>query len=217
MIHREGVVHRDLTPRNVMIADGVPVVIDLGIAQTLDGTRITQGVIGTAGYVAPEMIEGERAGPAADVFAWAVTVVFAATGRQCFGGRTTAEILNNVLTRRPDLTGVPEEILETVERAPWTRIRAVESLSAYELAFAAEGRGDHARAEWLYERVRRLALQDGDRRTEAYAFLGLGTCAAGRGATAQAIGLLREALRIAEQIGDQEARDWAIESMSALQ
>jgi hypothetical protein len=47
--------------------------------------------------------------------------------------------------------------------------------------------------------------------------LGLGTCAAGRGATAQAIGLLREALRIAEQIGDQEARDWAIESMSALQ
>ncbi|MGH3377791.1 MAG: serine/threonine-protein kinase [Actinoallomurus sp.] len=124
VIHREGVVHRDLTPRNVMIADGVPVVVDLGIAQTLGGTRITQGVVGTAGYVAPELIEGERAGPAADVFAWAATVVFAATGRQCFGGRTTAEIVNNVLTRRPDLTGVPARRSSTASTGPWTRTRA---------------------------------------------------------------------------------------------
>ncbi|MEV5747797.1 serine/threonine-protein kinase [Actinoallomurus sp. NPDC052308] len=116
-IHEADVVHRDLTPRNVMMADGVPVVIDLGIAQTLDATRLTQGAIGTPGYMAPEMFEGHRAGPAADVFAWGATVVFAATGRSCFGRRTTAETMHNVLTREPELDGVPAEVRPTVTAA----------------------------------------------------------------------------------------------------
>lgn len=117
VIHAAGVVHRDLTPRNVMMADGTPVVIDLGLALSLDATRMTQGVIGTPGYVAPEVLNGERPGPAADVFAWGATVVFAATGEQCFRGFSVMEIFNKVLNEVPDLDGVPFELVADVAAA----------------------------------------------------------------------------------------------------
>jgi serine/threonine protein kinase len=108
-IHEAGVVHRDLTPRNVVVADGLPVLVDFGISRVLDATRMTQGFIGTAGYVAPEVLHGREAGPAADVFAWGTTMVFAATGSACFGGKTMLEILTRTLQEEPDLTGVPVE------------------------------------------------------------------------------------------------------------
>ena len=61
-IHACGVVHRDLKPGNVMIADGEPVVIDFGIAQLVETTRLTlTGMfMGTPGYLAPEVIEGKE-------------------------------------------------------------------------------------------------------------------------------------------------------------
>ena len=55
-----------------MLVDGEPVVIDFGIAQALDSTRLTQTgmFMGTPGYLAPEVIEGQPSGPASDVHAW---------------------------------------------------------------------------------------------------------------------------------------------------
>ncbi|MFC7732522.1 serine/threonine-protein kinase [Actinomadura keratinilytica] len=64
-IHGAGIVHRDLKPGNVMLVDDEPIVIDFGIAQAADATRLTATgmVIGTPGYLAPEIIEGRTPGP----------------------------------------------------------------------------------------------------------------------------------------------------------
>ena len=86
-IHAAGVIHRDLKPANVMLEDGQPVVIDFGIAHVPDATRLTRTglVMGTPGYVAPEVIEGQPSSSATDMHSWGTTVAFAATGRQPFG------------------------------------------------------------------------------------------------------------------------------------
>jgi serine/threonine protein kinase len=83
-IHQAGVVHRDFKPANVLIGPEGPVVIDFGIARALDASTatatLTGQVIGTPAFMAPEQRAGADPGPAADMFAWAVTMTFAATG-----------------------------------------------------------------------------------------------------------------------------------------
>ncbi|GLZ15123.1 serine/threonine protein kinase [Actinomadura sp. NBRC 104425] len=118
-IHGAGIVHRDLKPGNVMLVDDEPIVIDFGIAQAADATRLTATgmVIGTPGYLAPEIIEGEDAGPASDVHAWAGTVAFAATGRPPFGTGTFEAIFYKIMQGSADLDGVPEALLPVLRSA----------------------------------------------------------------------------------------------------
>jgi Protein kinase domain len=119
-IHSAGIIHRDLKPGNVMFAaDGQPVVIDFGIAQGIDATRLTATglVIGTPGYLGPEIIEGEDALPASDVHAWASTVAYAATGRAPFGGGTFESIFYKIMEGRADLDGVPMPLLPLLRAA----------------------------------------------------------------------------------------------------
>ena len=73
-IHQVGLVHRDLTPANVILSRSGPKVIDFGIAHALDsGTRRTQPgrPIGTPAYMSPEQILQETVTPALDIFSWA--------------------------------------------------------------------------------------------------------------------------------------------------
>ncbi len=118
MIHAAGVVHRDLKPSNViMTADG-PKVIDFGIAQVLDSVHLTRtGItIGSAGFMAPEQIEG-HAGPAADIFAWALTLAYAASGQPPFGTGPTDAVVYRILHAQPSITSVPQMLRPTVEAA----------------------------------------------------------------------------------------------------
>ncbi|MEW2356164.1 serine/threonine-protein kinase [Spirillospora sp. NPDC029432] len=118
-IHGAGIIHRDLKPGNVMLVDTEPVVIDFGIAQGADATRLTATgmVIGTPGYLAPEIIEGEDAGAPSDVHAWAGTVAYAATGRPPFGAGTFESIFYKIMSGNPDLEGVPEALLPVLRSA----------------------------------------------------------------------------------------------------
>ena len=117
-IHAAGIVHRDLKPSNVLLTATGPKVIDFGIAQALDTTSLTRtGItVGSAGFMAPEQIMG-RAGTAADVFTWAVTVAYAAGGRSPFGTGASDAIMYRIVHAAPDISAVPPDLHPLVEAA----------------------------------------------------------------------------------------------------
>ncbi|MFG1999190.1 serine/threonine-protein kinase [Spirillospora sp. NPDC048911] len=118
-VHDAGVLHRDVSPGNVIVMGDRPTLIDFGIAQQPGADQITrQGmVIGTPAYLAPELIEGERASAASDVFSWASTVAYAATGRHPFGRGTLHGVCFRILRGKADLDGAPEPVASLLRLA----------------------------------------------------------------------------------------------------
>jgi hypothetical protein len=230
-IHGGNVVHRDLSPRNVMLADGVPIVIDFGLAQAFDATRITQTMIGTPGFVAPEVIMGERAGPQADIFSWAAIMAFAATGRKCFTGATLMEVVHRTLTQDPDLTGVPRDLLPLLWRclrkdprerpssipvAPPGETSAGPVTALWTAAGQAREKGEDDLAEELYGEVRQIAVQARDRTSEMFATYQLGSAAASRGDYAAACARYLEVRQIAEELGSKTIEALAFRGLARL-
>ncbi|MFJ8011150.1 protein kinase [Streptomyces sp. NPDC096339] len=116
-IHRAGLVHRDLKPSNILLAADGPRVIDFGISIAADLSTVTQdgAQVGTAGYMAPEQIKGQRARTASDVFALGAVLAYAATGSPPFGTGASLAVHYRTVHEEPDLTGLPPE-LEVVRR-----------------------------------------------------------------------------------------------------
>ncbi|GAA3801535.1 hypothetical protein GCM10022226_21600 [Sphaerisporangium flaviroseum] len=113
-IHRAGVVHRDFKPANVLLSRDGPRVIDFGIARQAGGEATEGGPIGTPSYMAPEQLGEDPVGPAADLFAWACTMTFAATGHPPFGTDSLPAILRRILHAEPDLGGLDGELRDLV-------------------------------------------------------------------------------------------------------
>ncbi|NOY27742.1 MAG: serine/threonine protein kinase [Oligoflexia bacterium] len=114
--HRAGVLHRDLTARNVLIDDhGAPVLTDFGLARLANqGTAHSTALLGTAGFVAPEIMAGERADPRSDLYGLGAVLYQAATGHEPFGGGHPQAAL------QAQLSGEFTPITETVpDFPPW--------------------------------------------------------------------------------------------------
>lgn len=108
-VHNAGVIHRDLKPANVMIMDGEPMVIDFGIAQAADEVKVTVTglVMGTPGYLSPEIVDGGQSDEKTDWWGWAATMAFAATGHNPFGSGSIEAVIARVASGRANLDGAP--------------------------------------------------------------------------------------------------------------
>jgi serine/threonine protein kinase len=116
-IHAAGIMHRDLKPSNIILTQAGPKVIDFGIARRQDTPAMTKTgmVVGSLGFMAPEQISG-NAGPAADIFAWGLTVGYAA-GQPPFGTGNAHAILYQIMYGAPDIAAVPELLRPMVAAA----------------------------------------------------------------------------------------------------
>jgi len=101
---------------NIILTEAGPKVIDFGIARRQDTTAVTRTgmMIGSMGFMAPEQISGHP-GPEADIFAWGVTVAYAATGRSPFGAGNTHSVLYRIMYGDADIASVPGSLLPLVE------------------------------------------------------------------------------------------------------
>jgi eukaryotic-like serine/threonine-protein kinase len=149
VIHAAGIMHRDLKPSNIILTEAGPKVIDFGIARRQDTAAVTKTgmMIGSMGFMAPEQISGHP-GPEADIFAWGVTVAYAATGRSPFGGGNTHSILYRIMYGDPDIATVPDPLLPLVEAAlikdPQSRPTAQQLLDRLTSAARRPGNADDA-------------------------------------------------------------------------
>jgi serine/threonine protein kinase len=115
-VHQVGVLHRDIKPSNVLLEGRSPVLIDFGLARLAEDPRLTHTgwLLGTPGYLAPEILYGDDATPGSDVHSWAATVVFAGTGRPPFGTGPAMAIMDRVRRGEHDLSTVPPGLLPLV-------------------------------------------------------------------------------------------------------
>lgn len=118
-IHAAGVVHRDLTPSNVLLGPDGPRVVDFGIAWFDDTTTLTRTgmVLGTPAWMAPEQLGDDRHTAASDVWAWGAVLAYAATGRPPVAGSRPEVIQVRAARGELDLDGVPDWLRPLVVQA----------------------------------------------------------------------------------------------------
>jgi len=161
--HRQGIIHRDIKPGNIMLTKSGVKLLDFGLARLSLGMLGEMGsgtdrptfpqseagtIIGTLHYLAPEQLEGKAADARTDLFAFGTVLYEMLTGRSAFEGTSTAGVMAAILEQHPpavstvrDLTGYPfvEEIVQRcLAKDPDERIQ-----SAHDLRLVLQWMMDH--------------------------------------------------------------------------
>ncbi len=118
--HRQGVVHRDLKPDNLMVEDGRLFVMDFGLARPAEGASdlsASGAILGTPAYMPPEQARGDRVDARSDVYALGATLYELLSGRKPIQGRTVMETLQRIQDQEPGpLRGTDPELATIVAK-----------------------------------------------------------------------------------------------------
>jgi serine/threonine protein kinase len=120
--HENGVLHRDLKPENILIANSGEVKLtDFGLARQLDTVTMTKSglLTGSMGYMAPELINGERSTEAADLFSFGTVAYELLCGKNPFAGPNPQSVLKKVLTGQftpldAEIPGLPAKLVSLI-------------------------------------------------------------------------------------------------------
>ncbi|GAA0964494.1 serine/threonine-protein kinase [Actinocorallia libanotica] len=112
-IHQAGIIHRDFKPHNILIGPDGPRVIDFGIARALNTTSHSRS-FGTPAYMSPEQLNGHQLTAASDLFSWAASMAFAATGTAPFGEDEIGAVLYRIAHAEADTGALPAPLREVV-------------------------------------------------------------------------------------------------------
>ncbi len=139
--HAEGVLHRDIKPDNILVeASGRAVLVDFGLStfSRSEARERDEGLVGTLDFLAPELLSGERASVASDVYSLGATMYTALTGRVPFAAAGLQDKLRAIREEDPPLprtlrSGVPKPLqaicLKAMERAPENRFASAEEFA----------------------------------------------------------------------------------------
>src|SRR5262245_46403316 len=161
--HRQGLVHRDLKPGNVMLTKSGAKLLDFGLAKaagpgaapsnltaspTVTSPLTAAGtIVGTFQYMAPEQLEGKEADTRSDIFSYGVLLYEMATGKRAFAGKTQASIVASILRDQP------QPISSVTPVAPAALDRIVKQCLAKDPDERWQSAGDLKRElQWISER-----------------------------------------------------------------
>jgi len=139
-IHKQGMIHRDIKPGNIMInKDGKAKLMDFGLVQIQGATRVTvEGAsVGTAEYMSPEQISEDEIDERSDIYSWGATIYELLSGRPPFEGASFQSVLmkhkyESPPTLRSKRSDIPAEleriVLKTLAKEPSQRYQNVQEL-----------------------------------------------------------------------------------------